>query len=439
MDEDRNRVLGTPFVIRSARWGIVAWAAIGVLVLGYFFFRYVVYPVRIILPPLVVAMIGVYLLNPIVSGLERRGIPRIWGALLTYLVGVAILGTALTFTIPVVADQVTAFAESAPALIDRVTESFGDLAAGFGIEVQDAGGGGESVVDFFGRLLSFTRGLLDLAIIFVVGPIIGFYLLVDMPKIRRGLKAMIPSRRRAEVESILEKVGRAIGGFIRGQLLVSLFVGVASAIGLWIVGLPFWAVVGLVAGLFNLIPLIGPFIGGIVAAVIAFTTTGAADEGLLNLQPGWPLAVGSAVALLIVQQIDNHIMSPNIVARTVRLHPVTVMLGLLAGGTLLGLWGMLLAVPVLASAKILLLHAWDTRMQWPPPTSAAAAAAAAVAAVPGPADDPPGVPPPSDRLRRAKAPARETERRGSWWSGAIRSLFRPRRPRPEPERTSPPT
>jgi predicted PurR-regulated permease PerM len=431
VDEDRNRVLGTPFVIRSARWGIVAWAAIGVLVLGYFFFRYVVYPVRIILPPLVVAMIGVYLLNPIVSGLERRGVPRIWGTLLTYLVGVAILGTALTFTIPVVADQVTAFAESAPALIDRVTESFGDLAAGFGIRVQDAGGGGESVVDFFGRLLSFTRGLFDLAIIFVVGPIIGFYLLVDMPKIRRGLKALIPSRRRAEAESILEKIGRAIGGFFRGQLLVSLFVGIASAIGLWIVGLPFWAVVGLVSGLFNLIPLIGPFIGGIVAAVIAFTTE-TAGQGLLDLQPGWPLAVGSAVALLIVQQIDNHIMSPNIVARTVRLHPVTVMLGLLAGGTLLGLWGMLLAVPVLASAKILLLHAWDTRMRWPPPTSAVAAAPR------GPADEPPGARPPSDRLSRAKAPVRETERRGSWWSGAIRSLFGPRRPRPEPERTSPP-
>jgi hypothetical protein len=139
------------------------------------------------------------------------------------------------------------------------------------------------------------------------------------------------------------------------------------------------------------------------------------------------------VALLIVQQIDNHIMSPNIVARTVRLHPVTVMLGLLAGGTLLGLWGMLLAVPVLASAKILLLHAWDTRMQWPPPTNAAAPA------FPGPADELPGGRPTSERLRQAKAPARETERRGSWWSGAIRSLFGTRRPRPEPERTSPPT
>lgn len=441
MDDDRNRVLGTPFVIRSARWGIVAWATIGVLVLGYFVLRYVVYPIRVIFPPLVVAMIGVYLLNPIVLALERRGIARIWGTLLTYLVGIAIIGTALTFTIPIVADQVTAFARSAPELIDRATENFGEVAAGFGLRVEAAAGGGESVIDFFGRLLSITQGLFGLVIILVLGPVIAFYLLVDLPKIQRGLKALIPTRRRGEVETVLENIGRAVGGFFRGQLLVSLFVGIASGIGLWIVGLPFWAVVGLVSGLFNLIPLIGPWIGGIVAVVIAFTTE-TTGEGLLALEPGWPLAIGSAVTLLIVQQIDNHIMSPNIVARTVRLHPVTVMLGLLAGGTLLGLWGMLLAVPVLASVKVVLLHTWDTRMQWPPPGPEVPRAEVPAAAVSPARSPPPGDPkeddPPGQRVRPATRPARETERRGSRWSGAIRTLFGSRRPRAEPEGPAPP-
>jgi predicted PurR-regulated permease PerM len=335
-EEDRQRVLASGIVIRAARWGIVAWASIGIVVLGVFFFRYVVYPVRIIFPPLVVALIGVYLLNPIVSAMERRGMARIWGALVTYLVGIAILGTVLTFTVPLVAEQVREFARSAPRLIDQVSSGFGDLASRFNIDVSGTGaGGGEVVVDFFGRILSLTRGLLDLALVFLIGPIIAFYLLVDLPKMKRGARALIPARRRAEFESILDRIGKAIGGFFRGQLLVSLFVGVASAIGLYIVGLPFWAVVGLVTGLFNLIPLIGPFIGGIVALAIAFTTE--SSGGLLTLEPGWPLALGSAVVLLTVQQIDNHVLSPNIVARTVRLHPVTVMLGLLAGGTLLGL------------------------------------------------------------------------------------------------------
>jgi predicted PurR-regulated permease PerM len=447
VESDRNRLPGPPFVARAARWGIVAWAAIGVLVLGFFLYRYVLYPIRVIFPPLVVAMIGVYLLNPIVSTMERRGVPRIWGALATYLVGLGIIGTALMFTIPVVAEQVESFARSAPQLIDRVTEGIRDLAERIGFPVESATGGGEGVVDYFGQLLSLTRGLLDLLIIFVIGPIVAFYLLVDLPKIKRGLRTLIPARRRGEVESVLEKIGRAIGGFFRGQLLVSLFVGVASAIALWIVGLPFWAVVGLVTGLFNLIPLIGPFIGAGVAIIIAFTTE-SAGGGLLNLEAGWPLALGSGLALLIVQQIDNHILSPNIVARTVKLHPVTVMLGLLAGGTLLGLWGMLLAVPVLATVKIMLLHAWDTQMRWPPPSSGEPVTATAPAPRPAtesaaaplggqPAAAGPGSERPSEQLRRAKEPAGETERRGSWWTNAFRAVFGPRRAPREPDGQGP--
>jgi predicted PurR-regulated permease PerM len=443
---DRPPVLASTFVVRAARWGIVAWATIGVLLLALFFLRYVVYPVRIIFPPLVVALIGVYLLNPIVSTMERRGVARIWATLLTYLVGMAIVGTVLTFTVPLVAEQVQEFTRSAPRLIDQVTTGFQDLASRFNVDVEGTGGG-EGVVDFFGRLLSLTRGLLDLALVFVIGPIIAFYLVVDLPKIRRGMKAMIPARRRHEVESILDRIGKAIGGFFRGQLLVSLFVGVTSAIGLFIVGLPFWTVVGLVTGLFNLIPLIGPFIGGIVAVAIAFTTD--SSGGLLSLEPGWPLALGSAVALLLVQQIDNHVLSPNIVARTVRLHPVTVMLGLLAGGTLLGLWGMLLAVPVLATVKILLLHAWDTQMQWPPPGGgegapagpAAAPSTAAVSEEEGGVPEPATVGPawrPTEGLRRAKAPARPTERRGSWWTSAVRAVFGPRGRADEPVPPTPP-
>ncbi len=390
----------------------MAWSLIGLLVLGYFFFRYVVYPVRIIFPPLVVSMILVYLLNPLVSGMERRGIARIWGTLITYVIFLGIVGTLVTITVPVVADQVQSFARQGPDLIERGIRDFADR-VGFSITGAPEGQG---VVDFFQRLLSFTQGLFGAAVVFIVGPILAFYFLVDLPKIKRGLRAMIPARRRGEFESVLQKVGKAIGGFFRGQLLVALFVGVASSLALWGVGLPFWAVVGLVAGLFNLIPLIGPLIAAIVAVLIAFTTD-SAGGGLLDLEPGLPLAVGSVVALLIVQQIDNHIMSPNIVARTVNLHPVTVMLGLLAGGTLLGLWGMLLAVPLLASVKILILHYWDTRGQWPPREPGEAPASPLASAVAG---RPEG-------LERAKEPALATEQRGSWWTNALRAVFLPSR------------
>jgi predicted PurR-regulated permease PerM len=380
VDVDRNRVLGSPFVIRAARWGVVAWAAIGILSLAIAFFVFVVLPIRIIFPPLVVALILLFILNPIVSRLERRGISRLWGALITYLVFLSLVGLGLRFLIPLLIDQGQEFAAAVPNLVDRLRGWIQGVSASLGFDAGGGGGGNQQqVLDFLGGLVSFTRGLFHVALILVLGPILAFYLLVDLPKIRRGLEALIPERRRHEAKRVARDLGRALGGFFRGQLLVSLFVGLASSLVLFIVGLPYWAVVGMVTGLFNLIPLVGPFIGGIVAAIVAFSTE--TSGGLLDLAPGWRLALGSAIGLAIVQQIDNHILSPNIVARTVKLHPVTVMLALLAGGTLLGLWGMLLAVPVVASVKVLALHVWDTRMTWPPP-----APPAEKPAPPGPPD-----------------------------------------------------
>jgi hypothetical protein len=160
---------------------------------------------------------------------------------------------------------------------------------------------------------------------------------------------MLPERRRDEIIGLAEKIGGALGGFFRGQLLVALFVGIASAVGLTMVKIPFAAVVGLIAGVFNLVPLIGPFIGAIPAVIL----------GLLS---GDPIrALWGALVLLLVQQIDNHIISPNVMGRTVKLHPITVMLALLAAGSLFGLFGMLLIIPGIAAVKAVAQHLWGKR------------------------------------------------------------------------------
>ena len=159
--------------------------------------------------------------------------------------------------------------------------------------------------------------------------------------------ALVPPGRREEMRSLMDRISQAVGGFFRGQLLVALFVGVASSIGLWAIGLPFWLLVGMVAGVFNLVPLVGPFIGGGLAVVIALIS-------------GQPLkAVWAALVLLAVQQIDNHLISPNVMSRTVQLHPVVVMLALLAGASFAGLFGMLVVVPLVAVAKIVFLFVWS--------------------------------------------------------------------------------
>lgn len=370
MDQDRSRSILSPRVARVVRWGLVSWSLIGVLILGYLLYRYALRPVRIVVAPLLVAMVVVYLLNPIVSRLTVRGIPRGLATILTYVVFLGIMAVGLRFLIPVIAHQVSGFAKTVPDLLDRAQVSLKDTLRRFGAKnvettelfksLSPTGNAGS----FISRIFSLTQSVLHILVVWVLGMVLAAYLLIDLPKIQRGAMALLPQARRQEVRSILEQIGRALGAFFRGQLLVALFVGLASMLGLYFVGLPYWALVGAIAGLTNLIPLIGPFIGAVPALFIAFTTT--SSEGVLHLDPGWSLAVGASLALLIVQQIDNHIISPNVVARTVKLHPVTVMLGLLVGGTLVGLPGMLLAVPTIASIKIVLLHYWDTRMQWPP-------------------------------------------------------------------------
>ena len=370
MEPGYDSLLLSPLVTRAARWGIVAWALIGVAVLGFWAYHYVVYPVRIVFPPLILATVVVFLLDPVVSRLERRAIGRGWGTLLTYLVFFAVVGLAVTFLAPVVSKQVTAFAATVPDLVGRAADWIQNAAARahVSLSVQDVASQIQvsRSLSFFGHIASITGGVIHTAVVLILGPILAFYLLVDLPKLKRGVGAAIPSRRREEVQEVTNKLAVSVGGFFRGQLLVALFVGLASMLALFVVGLPYWALVGVICGIFNLVPMIGPYIAAVPAVFIAFTAPAPAAGSLIHPEPGWQLAIASAIALLVVQQIDNHIISPNVVARTVKLHPVTVMLSLLAGGTLLGLWGMLLAVPTVAAAKILVLHCWDTRVSWPP-------------------------------------------------------------------------
>lgn len=370
MDRNTSHRLFDTRVARVVRWGLVAWSLIGVFILGYMLYRYALRPVRIVIAPMIVAVILVYVLNPIVSRLSAGRIPRAVAVILTYVVFLGIVSLGLRYLIPSLGSQVSAFAKTVPDLLAKAQVSLTKTLQRFGVKpartkdlfksLAPTGNAGS----YISRIFSLTQSVLHLLVVWVLGIVLSIYLLIDLPKIQRGALALLPQSRHQEVRSVLEKIGRALGGFFRGQLLVALFVGLISMLAFYIVGLPYWALAGAIAGLTNLIPLIGAFIGAVPAVFIAFTT--GSSEGLLHLHPGWPLAIGAVLARLIVQVFADYLISPKLLARSVRLHPVTVMLGLLVGGTLVGLPGMLLAVPVIATIKILLLHYWDTRMQWPP-------------------------------------------------------------------------
>ena len=343
---------------RFVRIGIIAWCGIGVIILGYLLLRLMVY-VNPVVPPLLIAVAVVYLLNPLVSALERRGVARVAGAGIVYLLFLCIVALVVSLLVPLVTRQVSSVIDHFPDYLADGQALVRDVAARFGQEptfqldadhVRDwlsAGENRQAVTRYLTGLRSVTNSVISGLIIIVLGPVMAFYLLVDLPRLNGGAMALIPPGRREEIRGLMDRIAQAVGGFFRGQLLVALFVGVASSIGLWAIGLPFWLLVGIVAGIFNLVPLVGPFIGGGLAVIIALVS-------------GEPLtAVWAALVLLVVQQIDNHLISPNVMGRTVQLHPVVVMLALLVGASVAGLFGMLVIVPLVAVAKIVFLFIWS--------------------------------------------------------------------------------
>ncbi|MGH2727867.1 MAG: AI-2E family transporter, partial [Actinomycetota bacterium] len=285
----------------------------------------------------------------------RRGL----GVAIIYVVFVAVVAVGLSLLVPVIARQIGGFIDKLPDYVQDATRRINEFAANRGWDYridlssdqirQYVIDNREAIIGVLGGVRSFAFSLIHILITLVIGIILSIYILLDMPKIQRSVRSMLPESRRAEITELGDKVGNVLGGFFRGQLLVALFVGVASAVGLTIVKIPFAAVVGLIAGVFNLVPLIGPFIGAIPAVILALLD-GHADRALY-----------AALVLLAVQQIDNHVISPNVMARTVKLHPITVMLALLAAGSLFGIFGMLLIVPTVAAVKVIASYFWEKR------------------------------------------------------------------------------
>jgi predicted PurR-regulated permease PerM len=175
-------------------------------------------------------------------------------------------------------------------------------------------------------------------------PVLGAYLLYDSESIKRFFMGFIPARRRDSTLDVLSELERVIGGFIRGQLLVGASVGALIALGLWLVGEPYAILIGVAAGLLDLIPYIGPVIAAIPAAIIAFVTG------------GLPLFIKVILVFILANQAEGHLIAPNIVSRTIQLSPSAVVIAILIGGDLYGIIGMFIAVPVAGIIRVLLLH-----------------------------------------------------------------------------------
>ncbi len=324
------------------------WILLGIVGLILIFF----FVVRTILRPFLFAAIIAYVAYPFVNLFEKRQVPRSMAIILVYLIFGVIIGLVTSFLIPQLIHEVDELLKTLP----QQTEMFADglafirnvrqitmpeiLKDGFDLII----GRVQFLIERMAqRLTELLVGLFSQVVSLAIAPFLAFYLLRDMEKIKRRTLMYIPRPYRLTVYKLTKEINEVINGFVRGQLLNAFLVGVLIAIGLAIVGIKYALFIGLLAGLFDIIPYFGPVIGSIPALVLALAKSPTA-------------AIWVIVVFVAVNQIESNIISPRILGEKVGLHPLAVIFAVLAGGELMGIIGMLIAVPVAGIIRVLLNH-----------------------------------------------------------------------------------
>ncbi|PNY82840.1 AI-2E family transporter [Deinococcus koreensis] len=341
------------------------WVRLIVFVLAFYLAYRLVGQIRSVLVDFAVAFLIAYLANPLLNWLQRGRVKRGLGVFFVVLIflGIFTLAGALLVT---VSGQLVQLFQKLPDLIGSLGTTFNALTrwlGGLGVsglddvqtQITNAAQNyvknlGQNIVPILQNALSSTSTLLGtlLSIGGVVGQVLlilllSIYLMLDYSRVNATLLAVFPRPWQPRVMELSELTGTAVGGYVRGQLLIAAFIGVFVWLGLTVVGIPSAAAIGFLAGAFNIVPYLGPIIGAAPALLLALTMPGGVLKAVLVI-----------VVFVAANQIEGNFLSPYILSRTTDLHPVTVLVAILIGVALLGFAGALLAVPTVALGKLLM-------------------------------------------------------------------------------------
>ena len=313
-----------------------------------------------ILLPFLAGMILAYFLDPIADWLERRGLSRLSATVLILVMFVIVLVIALMLIIPVLATQLADFIGRVPDYLSRLQTlitSFDPewLSQTLGVDPASLRDGLNSLLTqgagfmtgLFASIWSSGKTLIDLAGLFVITPVVAFYMLLDWDKMIRTVDGWIPRDHLGTVRGIARDIDTAVAGFVRGQGTLCLILGILYAVGLTAVGLNFGLLIGLFAGLVSFIPYVGSLLGLVLSVGVA----------IVQFWPDWHWVVVVAAIFFGGQFIEGNILQPNLVGKSVGLHPVWLMFSLVAFGALFGFVGLLIAVPAAAAVGVLVRFA----------------------------------------------------------------------------------
>ncbi len=316
---------------------------------------WLVYRFSQIISPLVIAVILAYVLNPPVRLLTTRArLSRTWAVVSVYLALIVILSLVLVAFVPSLIQQVKSMDVGLQDSVEGISSFFERPLFIFGFYVdlmavyQEVSGTLQNIVSpLASQTVSFLIGLASGLAWLVFVLIVSFYLLKDLGKLSHFIHGLVPLDYRDEVRRLGEEINVIWSAFFRSQLVLCAVIGALVGVTMRVVGVRNALILGIIAGVLEIIPNIGPAIAAIPAVLIAYFQ----GPTYLPLSNGWValLVIGLYV---VIQQLENNILVPRIIGRSLNLHPLVVIIGAIAGANLAGVLGMFLAAPTLASLRI---------------------------------------------------------------------------------------
>jgi len=326
------------------------------ITIGVFLLLEVVWIARQVLTWVLIAIFFALAMNPAVDWFQRHGIRRRGMAtgitVILVFAGLALLG--LLF-IPTLVREVNGFAQALPGYVDDITHRRGRL--GFleskyhvteRVRTAVEEGGATRILGLTGTALAITKGIITAIVATVTIIFMTVFMLLEGPIWMERFYAMLPERSRARWRGVGDSIYRTVGGYVTGNLLISVIAGITSTLVLLVLGVPYAVALGLLVAILDLIPLAGATIAAIIVCTIGFIH--ALVAGIILI-----------VFFIVYQQIENHILQPLVYSRTVQLSPLVILISVLVGAQIAGVLGALAAIPVAGSIQVVLLSWLEER------------------------------------------------------------------------------
>ena len=304
-----------------------------------------------IMLPYVIGAAIAYFLDPVADRLEDLGLSRVLATVIISVLAILIFVVAVLAVIPTLIEQAVNLFNIAPALVADLqaflTKQFPSLMDSESVIRRSLNSIAEGIQarggEFLNTALASVSGLVNVALLFVIVPVVSFYLLLDWDRMIAKINDLLPLDHAPVIRQLAKEIDDTLAGFVRGMGSVCLILGTYYAVALMLVGLQFGLIVGFIAGLITFIPYVGALVGGALAIGL----------GLFQFWGDW-VSLGMVAAIFVLGQvIEGNVLTPKLVGSSVNLHPVWLIFALSAFGTLFGFVGMLVAVPVAAAIGVL--------------------------------------------------------------------------------------